>query len=265
MEDGPDSFRLVPASSSDRSVESLASQALNLLVKRRSSGPKVLSEQHLGDLRDAVLDIDPTARHAVVAEMRSVGISLEDLFDHYIPEIARRLGQEWLEDSLGFADVTIGCARLQSLLRDLGHETDETWRAKRASGVVLIVFGDNYHTLGAMVFATQLRRLGVSTRLLVGLTQEAALAELEQDRYDAVFISASDGESLVKLGKFVEKIRKQTNRNTPIVVGGPVIGMPVDVKALTGADVATSDVIEAVRECRLKTFQPGSQDKKRMS
>jgi methanogenic corrinoid protein MtbC1 len=265
MEDGPNSFRLVPVPSSDRSVESLASQALNLLAKRRSSGSKVLSEQHLGVLRDAVLHSDPLARHTAVSEMRSAGISPEDLFDHYIPEIARRLGQEWLEDSLGFADVTIGCSRLQSLLRDLSHEADEAWQAKRTSGVVLIVFGDNYHTLGAMVFAAQLRRLGVSTRVLMGVTEDTALAELEQDRYDAVLISASEGESLVKLGKFVEKVRKQTKRNTPIVIGGPVMGMSVDVKALTGADVATSDIIEAIRECRLKTFQADCQDKKRMS
>lgn len=252
MTDGPDSR--TDAARSDRSVESLASQALDFLVKRRTIKTVALSETHLGSLSESVLGRASEVRSHVVAEMRAAGIPLEDIVDLYIPEVARRLGRRWCEDNLGFADVTIGTARLQGLLRELAAQLSYPQDRKNEAGVAVVVLADEYHTLGAMVMMTQLRRLGISVRLMLGVSENLVLGELRQDRYDAVFISASHTESLEKLSKFVDKIRKQTKRNTPIVIGGPVIGQSVDVKAATGADAATSDVYEAVRTCRLRTF-----------
>jgi methanogenic corrinoid protein MtbC1 len=257
MTDGPESLRNVSRLASDQSVESLASQALNLLARRRFAKPRSLSVEYLNRLKASVVDRDARKRFHVVAEMRASGIVLEDIADHYIPEVARQLGELWCEDGLGFADVTIGTARLQSLLRDISAEFNYPTDTKNESGIAVVVLSDEYHTLGAMILTSQLRRLGVSVRLLLGVSEADALRELQQDRYDAVMISASHIEGLDKLAKFVEKIRKQTRRNTPIVVGGPILGHSSDVKALTGADVATSDVHEAIRVCRLKTFHAG--------
>lgn len=256
MTDGPDFQR--DATRPDRSVESLASQALDFLVKKRSTKTLLVSEKHVETLRKSVLERNSDIRGRAVSELRAAGITLEEIVDCYIPEVARRLGTLWCEDGLGFADVTIGSARLQGLLRDLSAQLVYQTDKKNDSGVAVVVLADEYHTLGAMVLTTQLRRLGISVRLMLGMSGHDALRELGHDRYDAVFVSASHIESLENLGKFVEKIRKQTKRNMPIVVGGPVIGQTVDVKAATGADVATSDVYEAVRACRLKTFHAGS-------
>lgn len=259
MTDGPDSRNV--SARSDRSVENLASQALDLLAKRRFVRPVSVCEARVLALSESVLGRSGEFRSQVVSEMRAAGIPVEEVVDHYIPEVARRLGRLWCEDGLGFADVTIGTARLQGLLRDLSLQLDYPTDRKNESGVAVVVLADEYHTLGAMVLTTQLRRLGISVRLMLGVSNQLALMELRQDRYDAVFISASHTESLDNLSKFVDKIRKQTKRNTPIVVGGPVIGQSADVKAATGADVATSDVFEAVRSCRLKTFHGGGSAK----
>lgn len=259
MTDGPDSRN--GYARSDRSVESLASQALDFLAKRRSVKSFSICEDRILALSDSVLGTSGEFRLQVVSEMRAAGITLEDVVDHYIPEVARRLGRLWCEDGLGFADVTIGAARLQGLLRELSVQLDYPTDRKHEKGVAVIVFADEYHTLGAMVLTTQLRRLGISVRLMLGASYQWVSTELFQDQYDAVFISASHIESLDNLSKFVDKVRKQTKRNTPIVVGGPVIGQSRDVKAASGADVATSDVFEAVRSCRLKTFNGGASAK----
>lgn len=256
MTDGPD-FRNGFARP-DRSVESLASQALDLLAKRRIVKSVSMSEAHVSALSDSVLSRSGEMRSQVVSEMRAAGVTLEDIVDHYIPEVARRLGSLWCSDALGFADVTIGSARLQGLLRDLSVQLVYPQNRKNEAGVAVVVLADEYHTLGAMVMTSQLRRLGISVRLMLGVSEQLALLELRQDRYDAVFISASHTESLEKLSKFVDKIRRQTKRNTPIALGGPIMAQPKDVKAATGADVATSDVYEAVRSCRLKTFHGSS-------
>ncbi|MEQ9054585.1 MAG: cobalamin B12-binding domain-containing protein [Roseovarius confluentis] len=257
MTDGPEPQRSVSRLASDQSVESLANQALNLLAKKRFAKPRVLSKDFLNRLRFAAVDRDSDLRFQVVSEMRAGGIPPEDIADLYIPEIARQLGAQWCEDGLGFADVTIGTARLQSLLREISTRFHYPTDKRNESGIAVVVLADEYHTLGAMVLTSQLRRLGISVRLLLGVSQSDALRELQQDRYDAVMISASHIEGLDKLAKFVEKIRKQTRRNTPIVIGGPILGSSADVKAITGADVATADVYEAIRECRLRTFHAG--------
>lgn len=254
MTDGPESWRSGSRPTSDSSVEGLTSQALNLLAKRRVAGSKVLSESLLETLQGSVLGPNHEMRHKAVSEIRAAGIVAEDIFDHYIPEVARRLGREWCEDRLGFAEVTIGAARLQVLLRDLSGELTFPINVRNESGVAVVVLKDEYHTLGAMVLTSQLRRLGISVRLLLGIAREEALLELGPHRYDAIMISASHGETLANLAQFIEKVRKQTKRNTPIVLGGPVLEQAIDVKAVTGVDVSTSDVYEAIRECRLKTF-----------
>lgn len=265
MTDGPDSLRHVSRSSSDHSVESLASKALDLLVKRRVAGPRVLCEKNLADLRSAVLAGGSSERRAVLASMRVAGITHEEIFDRYVPDVARQLGQSWCEDSLDFAKVTIGCARLQGLLRELEGEFECVESIRSGSVVALAVLEDNSHTLGATVFASQLRRLGISVRLLMGVTEADALRELHQGRYDAIFLSVSSSERLEKLAKLVDIIRKQTRRNTPIAIGGPVLAVAGDVKVLTGADIATSDINEAVRACRLKAFPTGVPEIKRVS
>lgn len=259
MTDGSDSRNGVARS--DRSVESLASQALDFLAKRRFVKSVPMSEEHVISLSEGVLRRSGEIRSQAVSEMRAAGVTLEDIVDHYIPEVARRLGRLWCEDQLGFADVTIGSARLQGLVRDVSVQLEYPQDRKHESGVAVVVLTDEFHTLGAMVMTTQLRRMGISVRLMLGVSEALALGELRQDRYDAVFISASHTGSLENLSKFVDKIRKQTKRNTPIVVGGPIIGQSSDVKAATGADVATSDVYDAVRACRLKTFHANASAK----
>lgn len=252
MTDGPDSLRNSARSSSGPSVENLASQAIDVLAKRQLSKPRVLSDSTVEDLCREVLSRDFSDARDIAVRFLEAGIEPVEMIDCYIPEAANRLGKAWCEDGLGFADVTIGSARLQGLVRELSARLPTPDAIRDQSGVAVVVLADSYHTLGAMILTTQLRRLGISVRLLLGVSQDEVLSELEIDKFDAVMISASHSESLDKLGKLVKKIRRQTRRNTPIVIGGPVLALSSDVLAVTGADVATSDVYEAVRACRLK-------------
>lgn len=255
MTDGPDRTRVSGRSQQDRPVEALANKALSILARHRLAGPSELSGHYVELLRLAVLEADVYRRDAAISDMRSGGIALEDIIDHYIPAVARRLGEQWCEDGLGFADVTIGSARLQGLVRDLTQELPSA--VPRKSGVAVVVLAEDFHTLGAMVLTSQLRRLGVSVRLLVGATPDLVLEELRIGRYDAVLISASHSESLVKLSRFVKNLRQQTDRNMPIVIGGPIVERSTDVAAATGADAATSNLEEALRACRLKISRDG--------
>ena len=52
----------------------------------------------------------------------SRGVHADAIVDYCIPRIARIYGQEWSNDSLSFATVSVGCAHLQLVLKHIIHQ-----------------------------------------------------------------------------------------------------------------------------------------------
>jgi hypothetical protein len=57
-----------------------------------------------------------------VNTLTSRGLQADAIVDYCIPKIARYYGQEWSNDSLSFASVSVGCAHLQLVLKHIIHE-----------------------------------------------------------------------------------------------------------------------------------------------
>jgi MerR family transcriptional regulator, light-induced transcriptional regulator len=263
MTDGTDrSIRTRNAVDVGATVETLASRALGVLASKRITAASLLSERFLDDLGCAVRSLDGGQREAVVRDMLDARIRREDIADFYIPEVARRLGADWCEDGLSFADVTIGVARLQSLLREVGAGWfSDPGLDPEAPGLLVVVLADEFHTLGAMVLCGQLARLGVSVKLAVGQAESDVLRIVASGQFDAIFISASQDERVASLRKLVEKIRAASRRPTPVVIGGSVVTRVTDIKSKTGADHATTDPREALRACGLKASVTGARSR----
>ena len=240
-------------------VETLASRALGVLASKRISAASLLSERFLDELSLAVRSAENGRRRAVVRDMLEARIRPEDITDFYIPEVARRLGAAWCEDGVSFADVTIGVARLQGLLKEIGAAwLDDARLDADAPSLLVVVLADEFHTLGAMVLCGQLARLGLSVKLAMGHGESELLRIVAAGHFDAILISAAQGERLATLKKLVEKIRAASVRPTPVVVGGSVVTRVTDIKTQTGADHATTDPKEALRACGLKISVPGA-------
>jgi MerR family transcriptional regulator, light-induced transcriptional regulator len=240
-------------------VETLASRALGVLASKRVPAASLLSERFVDALSEAVRSNDPVRRLSVVRDMLDARIRLEDIADFYIPEVARRLGAAWCDDHMSFADVTIGSARLQSLLK----EVDAAWLhgaplEPDAPGLLVVVQAEEFHTLGAMVMCGQLARHGVSVKLAMGPSESEILRTVAAGQFDAIFLSVAQSEGVAQLRKLVDKIRAAAVRPTPVVIGGSVLARVADVKTKTGADHATTDVKEALRACGLKISVPGA-------
>lgn len=207
-------------------------------------------------MREAALGAERRACSDVLRQAMQAGVARDDLADLYIPELARQMGEDWCSDGLSFAAVTIGVSRLQAMLRELGPEWSSDQAASpAAAAIMLIVAQDVYHTLGALVLSGQLRRKGLSVRLMLGAPVGELSTKLSQTTYDAVFISASLGETLESLRKIVNVIRSSSRKSLPVVIGGTILEAETtyDVLALTGADYATSSASEALELCGLTT------------
>lgn len=209
-------------------------------------------------LKDAALSTNPDAGKRAVKAALADGTRPEDIADFYIPALARDMGDLWCVDQLSFAGVTIGVSRLQAMLRALGPNwaSDNATTNENAS-ILLIVPQEVYHTLGAIVLSSQLRRKGFSVKLILGGKPEDIADRLSRTRFDAVFISSSVGDTLELLRHIIDVIKTSSEEPCPIVVGGSILDAVEmdDATALTGADYATKLPDEALRLCGLQQIK----------
>ena len=220
----------------------------------RRTGSHDPDEGFLRRLEVAVLGTDRDAQQAVLSAMARAGISWAEISDIYVPTVARRLGDAWCDDTLSFAEVTIGSARLQGILRECGPEWSEEVRSDPlAPNVLLIMPRQDNHTLGAMVVASQMRRARVSVRLCLGEHDAVVTDHVATKRFDAVLISASGSVRLETVRDLVKKIRLAARPVPPLVLGGTILDTDRDAKTITGVDHATCDLQSVMGLCGIRT------------
>lgn len=214
--------------------------------------PPGLNPSIMKQLIDAALAFDRQACDEVKEVALGLAITEISLADQYIPAVARILGDLWVSDHIGFADVTIGSARLQAMLRDLGPDwAADTMAPADAPSVLLLTPKDASHTLGAVVLSGQLRRRGYSVRITFDADRARVSEIMDRIRFDTVFISAAHSESLEKIRRMVEFVRTLTPKHLPIILGGTVLEASAKVASVTGVDLATSNLDEAIEFCGL--------------
>lgn len=214
--------------------------------------PPGLNPTILKMLLDDALTLDRLGRPSTRDTAVLHGVTEIMLADQYIPVIARILGDLWVSDHIGFADVTIGSARLQAMLRDLGPDwAADTMAPADAPSILLLTPKDASHTLGAVVLSGQLRRRGYSVRITFDADRSRISEIVDRIHFDAIFVSAAHSESLEKMRRMVEFIRTLTPKHLPIILGGTVLEASADITSVTGVDLATSDLDEAIEFCGL--------------
>lgn len=203
-------------------------------------------------------EAEPLSR--LFTEMKRRGITAEQVIDIYFPAAINKIGTDWHDGDLDVLQATLRMSRLQALLRELGRAwMSDTVGSPTGPRVLLVLPGGEQHTLGAMVAANQMRRIGVSVRVCL-VPKSSLLAEhLQRTRFDAVFVSVANRSCLASCGELVKVIRRLPDGGLPIVVGGGILREMQDdmgLKALAehvGADLATSDVTKALAVCGLNS------------
>lgn len=251
--DGPASGGLLPLDSAAPRRPSGQCFQLHAIAQEHFQ----LDEAILKMMQTAALSQGSLACSQAVKAALGAGISREDVADHYIPELSRRLGDEWCDDQLGFAPVTIASARLQFMLRELGPD----WSGDKiadpfAPTILLIVPRNVHHTMGAMVVAGQMRRKGLSVRLLLDATTLEIAECVRRTSFDAVFVSAPLGETIESLRLIVRVVKSTLNGAAPVVIGGTLLDLEPrqTLAGRTGADYATKSPDEALELCGLRAI-----------
>lgn len=242
-------------------VRHLACQAIHQLITQQEVRSSAL-DARLNALGDAFLSDTPEKRYAMFARMRSDGMETSEMIDHIIPEVARILGQRWADDTISFADVTIGSARLQETVRALvAREVSSTIRGANspyrrldranARRVLMVIPQPEQHTLGVFVAADQFRRLGFEADILVDHHPRQMALALRNKHYAMIGITVAGRRTLATAKELVKTVRASVTRVTPIVLGGSLVGAEQDLKRATGVDHVVNSVSNALMLCGL--------------
>lgn len=242
-------------------LDGIADRALSIVSRRMPISRRRADVDQVLALASAATRSDRELQCAVSTLLQTDRVSAQTLVDCHIPAAARLLGDDWCGDTRSFVEVTIGTSRLQSLVRELSSD----WHADRtrfcsAPIIALVVQHDEFHTLGAMVAASQFRRLGVSVQLVLGRTDCAVAEALDRTAVDMIAISSSSPERLDSVRNLIKVIRLHVAPLPPIVVGGARIDDVNRTRAYTGADYCTSDPLEALRACALIRYESTAAD-----
>ena len=158
-----------------------------------------------------------------VNTLTSRGLQADAIVDYCIPKIARSYGQEWTNDSLSFASVSVGCAHLQLVLKHIIHERGFNVLDGNGKCVLLAALAPEQHTLGALVLADQLRRLDFSVKMCLGTSIEDVTKSVFENKYHAVLFSASTLEAAEISAQCVNQIRQNYAYQPLVFLGGSVL------------------------------------------
>lgn len=232
-------------------VRLLAQRAIALLAANGNGRAEGLARR-LELLFEAFVSSDEDQRHEMLLKLRQDGVSTDDVIDHFIPAVARLMGERWAGDAISFADVTIGTARLQEAVRALGwHDKSRPRVAETAPVILLIIPRPEHHTLGAFVLADQWRRMGFRVDIAMDQHPRQIAERLRKRRYAMIGMTAAGRRTLASARELVDTIRLTVARATPIFIGGAILDRDIDVLAITGADHTARDAGSALRKCGL--------------
>lgn len=237
------------AESGLESYAGLAQEALNHLVSVRGHDNSVVKEEHLDDLLHGILrdrDFDPVR---ILGRMAARRLTPEAIACRYVPEAARRLGEQWLADEISFVDVTVGTERLHGLVREI-EETIVEPRGMLGPSALVLVAEAEQHTLGAFVLALHLRAAGFSAVVRVAPVASELTLLMAANRFDLALVSLGCSAALDSGVGLVRTLRLLSRGEMCIFVGGSIPLSDERLLAETGADRALRDVSALVEEYR---------------
>ena len=196
---------------------------------------------------------DQALLSGLYAQLKSKRITAEDVLDRYVPCAVGEVGQQWHDEEIDILQASMACARMQNMLRELGYAQMSDLSGRADDGRVLLTLpAAEQHTLGMMLAANQLRRRGVSVKIMIQPSLTQLRAYLEKSFSHAVFISVSNRSSLAPCADMVRAVRDVTKDRVPIVVGGGLVSAvladntPRLIARMTGAEIVTNDIAQAL-------------------
>lgn len=183
-----------------------------------NTASKAMPQPHVTAMAIALAETNHALAEEMVLSLLDAGISVQELcLDHLAPA-ARELGLWWKQDKLAFTDVTMGAARIQSILRKI-PTTCSPYLGQHGHSAIFVAVPGETHTLGVIMAADHFRRLGWDVSLLIGMDHMELCRRIAQDSRTLVVLSCAGRHSMPALRHLVDEVRWQRPDASLIVSG----------------------------------------------
>lgn len=184
----------------------------------------VLDDKEIDRITQLLLSTEDGAFELAISVLKTHGVSINYIVLDLIPTIARRLGKQWEDDTLSFAEVSIGTNKLERVIHKLDYLFQVTQLEKRGNHSILITtFPESQHSLGTLILSNYFIHSGWRVYRPENNSLKSISKELETNSRDAIAISISCDEQLQQLPNIISTLReKSQNPKIMVLIGGPL-------------------------------------------
>jgi methanogenic corrinoid protein MtbC1 len=203
----------------------------------------ILGDEEIDRITQLLLSTEDGAFELAITVLKTHGVSINYIVLDLIPMIARRLGKQWEDDTLSFAEVSIGTNKLERVIHKLDYLFQVTQLEKRSNRSILISnFPESQHSLGTLILSNYFIHSGWRVYRPENNSLKSISRELESNSHDVIAISISCNEQLEQLPNTISFLRgKSQNPKIIVLIGGPLYNkapakfdhIQADIKAFT--------------------------------
>lgn len=216
----------------------------------KKSYQNALNEEQISKITELLLDTEEGAFELAITVLKTHGTSINYIVLELIPEIARKLGEQWAEDTLSFAEVSIGVGKLERAIYKLDYLFQATQLDKRQNKSILISpYPDSQHSLGTLILSNFFTYSGWQVYRPANNGLNAIIHQIESKYHHVLGISISTYEQLKDLPNLIKLLKNKSNNPQIIVlIGGPLYNKSPEEFNHIQADVKAFTPEESVRK-----------------
>jgi methanogenic corrinoid protein MtbC1 len=209
-----------------------------------------LDEEEISKLTNLLLDTEEGSFELAITVLKTHGASINYIVLDLIPEIARQLGKQWEDDSLSFADVSIGVNKLERVIHKLDYLFQANQLERQQNKAIFITgFPGSQHSLGSLIFANFLIFSGWQVHRPSQTNIDSIVYGVSSKEVQAIAISVSTNEQLEELPSLIDLLRqKSKNPKIIVIIGGPLYNKAPDAFGHIQAEVKAFSPEESVQK-----------------
>jgi hypothetical protein len=209
-----------------------------------------LDEEEINKLTNLLLNSEEGSFELAITVLKTHGASIDYIVLELIPAIARKLGRQWEDDDLSFADVSIGVNRLERVIYKLDYLFQANQLDRQQNKAIFITgFPGSQHTLGSLIFANFLTYSGWQVHRPHQANIDSMVYGVSSKMLQAIAISVSTNEQLEQLPNLINLLRqKSQNPEIIVLIGGPLYNKAPEAFDHIQAEVKACSPEESVQK-----------------
>ena len=225
----------------------LALLALNELARRKSERIVTYSQIESKNFCKSIINRDDQAQVDLIESLILRGISLDIIYEIFIPEAAKTLGVLWNESKISFVEVNMGAQRLQRLSRIYEKRyLGPMYLFPEGPEILLILPSQEIHTLGLITASGIFKKNWTNPFVAVGYTDEEIIQLIKLHNFKLIGLSVSNSENIKYCIKTARNIKSVISKRIPMVLGGQGIKKSTNQSLERVFDRITTNPLEAL-------------------